>query len=369
MATGNIKISDLTWLKSVEGKQVTGEEVFPISYYDSQTSSYSSYKMRVDDVSSYIDSALGISKNTEDINYLKRDLGQVKAVGKENNYVYQLTITVDTDLIGVNRRLDNSNTQQVHTVSQDGFGISKPIAVKKGTLYLLEIPQDIYFSAGPILQHTSVFTKYTENNYYNVLRYKNIQVPISDTTAISVKVPEFDTANPNTNYNLEALQNNYYNDDYYVENKLPSSQMIVFLPPEDMNVVICAPLEVLNNKKLYAVNYNVFEEITNKFIGNNTGESKTIAEAIASLESRIASLEANAGTIGKTVAKEIDNINMPKYRGGKMVVITDHAPQVQTNIMPADIPNHPGQIWIDTNNKNVLIAVNNHSIDDWQRII
>ena len=360
MATGNIKISDLTWLKSDNEKQVTGEEVFPISSYDSQTSSYSSYKVKINDVKSYVDSAFGLS----DVSYMKRDLGQVKAVGKENNYVCEIAITVDL----TDSRLDNSNsTQQVTSVEQNGFSISKPIAVKKGTLYLLEIPQDIYLNTGHVLQHTSVFTKYTANNYYDILRYKNIQVPINDTT-ISVKVPEFDKT-AKINYNLEALQNNYYNDHYYVENKLPSSQMIIFLPPEDMNVIICAPTEVLNNKKLHAVNYNVFEEITDKFIGNNTGESKTIAEAIASLESRIASLEANAGTIGKTVVKEIDNINMPKYRGGEIVVIRDHAPQAQTNTMAADIPNHPGQIWIDTNNKNVLIAVNNNSIDDWQRII
>ena len=56
--------------------------------------------------------------------------------------------------------IKNASTKTITLVNGKQLGPkeSLKIEVKKGTLYLLEIPQDIYLSNGPILQHTNVFT-------------------------------------------------------------------------------------------------------------------------------------------------------------------------------------------------------------------
>ena len=62
-------------------------------------------------------------------------------------------------------------------------------------------------------------------------------------------------------------------------------------------------------------------------------------------------------------------MKMPKYRGGEMMIITDHAPKsVATPTEPADVPNHPGQIWIDTANQNVYFAVRAGTFAGWKNV-
>ena len=384
MATGNIKISDLTWLKSDNGKQVTGEEVFPISYYDSQTSSYSSYKVKINDVKSYVDSALGVSKTNEDVSHLKRDLGQCTSyiynganVGSnqyENGYIFERDIVVengnhDKALVYKNAKADNIDAiSTVTTQSMSGFSMSNPIIIPKGYICLFEFPKDIYINyVDGQLTDVSIFTKYTTGTYHTSYTQSRQNVTYADhTITIDTITADTDAGTKNTG-TLEALPHNYRNIDFpggdHYLSQLPSSDMMTFFATEDCNIIISAPTELLENKKVYMVNYSVFSDMSNKFIGKQSSASITIAEAIASLEARIASLEVNTGTIGKTVAEEIDNINMPKYRGGEMVKIMSRDPNSLNGSV--DIPSYPGQFWVNTETKTIMVSVASNSVDDW----
>lgn len=378
MATGNIKISDLTSIKSVNGK-----EVFPVSAYDDKTATYSSYKMTVNDVASHVDTTLGVSENADKFSYLTRDLGQCttyisgSSSGQYvNGYVLELELEVADNSAGAafiyanNVKSNEPNSISVAEKSSvAGFSISKRIHVPKGYMCLIEFPKNEYTNNNSKLKDISIFTKISSSSTAGVFLPATQQISTPNYNTTVDTIIGGGTSAKRTIY--EAMPHNYFTDnitgDSKYLSKLPSSDMMGFLATEDCDILISAPTNLITNKRVYMVYYSVFADMTDKFIGRNTDTSKVISEAIASLDARISSLEENAGTIGTTVAEQIDNINMPKYRGGDMIIISNSEPILGSTagVTPNVVPSFPGQLWINTKAKKVMIAIGTSSKSDW----
>ena len=356
-ATGNVKISELTNHSNVDGR-----EVLPISWEQTPGGGYESYKVSFDSLKSYVGQSLDITGNTglaarvtsygKEISYLKRDLGQY-AGGLDGNYCsnHTVNLTVGTQNYAIN--------ESGVATAKSGYSISTKVAVKEGTLYLLTLSADMPTDV-------SLFAKRHVHVYYPITGYQDVTTTLEDGTTVTVREPIYGDATEQVTY--EPLSTHYMSMAAGGYGH-PSSLMVVFYATEDEEIVISAPTSDISGKKFYATHYAIFSEIADKFIGNNTDISRVIAEAIAQLEGRVEACEGNVGSIGYATALQIDNMKMPKYRGGEMMIITDHAPKsVATPTEPADVPNHPGQIWIDTANQNVYFAVSAGTFAGWKNV-
>ena len=356
-ATGNVKISELTNHSNVDGR-----EVFPISWEQTPGNGYESYKVSFDSLKSYVGKSLNITGNNgldarvkssgNEISYLKRDLGQY-AGDSSSNFCSKHTVNLT---IGTKNYAINASGAVTPRI---GYSISNTVDVKAGTLYLLFLGVDM-------APDVSLFSKRHVHVYYPITGYQDVTTTLEDGTTVTVREPIYGDATEQVTY--EPLPNHYTpvaNGGY----GRPSSYMVVFYATEDADIVISAPTSYIGGWTLYATHYGIFSEIADKFIGNNTDISRVIGEAIASLSARVDACESNAGSIGYATALQIDNMKMPKYRGSEMMIISDHAPKSNaTATEPTDVPNHPGQIWIDTENKNVYIAVSAGTYAGWKKV-
>lgn len=356
-ATGNVKISELTRHSNVDGR-----EEFPISWETTAGAGYESYKVTADGLKSYIGQSLGVTGTNglsaqvtsygKQISYLQRDLGQYAG---DLDGKYCSKHSVDMTVATANYAVNASGS----AASKSGYSITNPISVSEGTIYLLALSTDMPTDV-------SLFAKRHEHVYYPITGYQDVTTTLEDGTSVTVREPVYGDAKTDVIY--EPLSTHYMsmaNGGY----GRPASGMVAFLAAEDEDIVISAPSSDISGKKLYAVHYAIFSEIADKFIGNNTDISRVIAEAIASLEARIESCEGNIGEIGTVTAEQIDNLKMPKYLGGDMMVIADHAPLSSgTATEPADVPNHPGQIWINTTNNTVYFAVSAGTYAGWKQV-
>lgn len=356
-ATGNVKISELTNHSNVDGR-----EVLPISWEQTPGNGYESYKVSFDSLKSYVGKSLNITGNNgldakvtsygNEISYLKRDLGQYAGDIKGNycsNHTVNLTIGTRGHVI---------NASGVVT-GKTPYSISDTVAVKAGTLYLLQLHYGVP-------TNVSLFSKRHVHVYYPITGYKDVTTTLEDGTTVTVREPIYGDATEQVTY--EPLPNHYTSvaDGGYDR---PYSGMVVFYATEDAEIVISASTGDIINKEFYAIHYGIFSEIADKIIGNNTDISRVIGEAIASLSARVDACESNAGSIGYATALQIDNMKMPKYRGGEMIIIADHAPiSHATATKPVDVPNHPGQIWINTKDQEVYVAVSAGTYAGWKKV-
>ena len=355
-ATGNVKISELTLHSNVDGR-----EVLPISWEQTAGSGYESYKVTFDALKSYVGQSLGVTGTDgltakvtsygKEISYLKRDLGQY-AGGLDGNYCSNHSINLT--VASANRAI-NANGENV---SLSGYSISNKVSVKEGILYLLALSADMP-------TNVSLFAKQHEHVYYPITGYQDVTTTLEDGTTITVREPIYGAAQTDVVY--EPLSTHYMSMAAGGYGR-PSSGMVIFYATEDEDIVISAPSANISGQKLYAVHYAIFSEIADKFIGNTTDISRVIAEAVAALEGRVEACEGNTGTIGKATAIEIDNLEMPKFRGGKMIIDAADAPSsTATATKPADVPNHKGQMWIDDNG-HAWLAVSAGTYAGWKQI-
>lgn len=356
-ATGNVKISELTRHSNVDGR-----EEFPISWEQTAGGGYESYKVTSDSLKSYIGQSLGITGTSgltaqvtsygKQISYLQRDLGQYTG-DLDGKYCSKHSVNMSVET--ANYAVNASGSK----ISKSGYSISNQITVNEGTIYLLQLSADMPTDV-------SLFAKRHEHKYFPITGYEDKIVTLEDGTSVTVREPIYGAEATDVIY--EPLSTHYMsmaNGGY----GRPASGMVAFFAAEDEQIVVSAPTSDISGKKLYAVHYAIFSEIADKFIGNNTDISRVIAEAIASLEARVDSCENNVGELGEVTAEQIDNLKMPKYLGGEMMVIADHAPKSQgTATEPVDVPNHPGQIWIDTTNKTVYFAVSAGTYAGWKQV-
>lgn len=358
-ATGNVKISELTNHSNVDGR-----EVLPISWEQTPGNGYESYKVSFDSLKSYIGKSLNITGNNgldarvtsygNEISYLKRDLGQYAGDLKSRygNFCgfHTVILTIDTE----NHAINASGA----VTSKSGYSISNMVAVKAGTLYLLYLGDDMP-------SDVSLFSKWHGHVYYPITGYQDVTTTLEDGTTVTVREPIYGDSTEQVTY--EPLPTHYTSVAYDGYGR-PSSSMVVFYATEDADIVISAPTRFLNGTRFYATHYGIFSEIADKIIGNNTDISRVIGEAIASLSARVDACEGNADSIGYATALQIDNMKMPKYRGSEMIIIAERNPSSHDTSVPADVPNHPGQIWINTKKQNVYIAVSAGTYAGWKKV-
>ena len=356
-ATGNVKISELTNHSNVDGR-----EVLPISWEQTPGSGYESYKVSFDSLKSYVGQSLDITGNNglaarvtsygNEISYLMRDLGRSVSDYGNIDYTHTEALAIGTENYVI-------NASGVAT-AKSGYSISDKITVKKGTLYFFKLSADVPTDV-------SLFAKRHVHVYYPITGYQDVTTTLEDGTNVTVREPIYGKATEQVTY--EPLPTQYMSIAAGGYGR-PASRDVVFYAIEDEDIVISAPTIDIFPKNLYATtHYAIFSEIANKFIGSNTDISRVIAEAIAQLEGRVEACEGNVGSIGYATALQIDNMKMPKYRGGEMMIISDHAPSsVATPTKPADVPNHPGQIWIDTANQKVYFAISAGTYAGWKNI-
>lgn len=358
-ATGNVKISELTVHSNVDGR-----EVMPISWEASNGSGYESYKMSAGDLKSYIGKSLGVTDDganqglntkvanqAKEISYLRRDLGLYSPT-LANNFcsTHSKNLSVETQNYAINTAGSK--------VSKSGYSVSAAVSVVAGTLYLLNLSSDID-------SNVSIFSKKHVHTYYPITGYTEETVTDSEGHSVIVREPIYGAAVDDVTY--EPLSNHYA--EHMSQFHRPASNYVVFYAAEDEDIIISAKTSDISGKKLYAVHYALLAELSEKFIGASTGISRVIAEAIAALEGRVEALEGASGTIGETTAIQIDSLKMPKYRGGEMIVIADHAPDsVGTATKPADVPEFPGQMWIDTVQGKAWIAVSAGTFAGWKEL-
>lgn len=309
---GNVRISDLENIDVINDN-----DIFPVSEKIGTT--YETKCVTASEISNYINDKFDIKDTSMELSYIARDLGQY--VTNNNETVNIVNVTVSTGQ-GFYMKIGEQGNDGTRTYTLNQYDIYDPIDVKAGTLYI--VPCGIK--------------------------------PANDVAVFS----KIHTINGNTYY--ETLPH------HYSVNGLDKNNNALYLADEDCKIAICVPRAPRYSSTsptilsyIYSINYAAIVETADRYIGANTETSRTIAEALASLSSRIESCEKNIGTIQDAVVNELDALKMYKYRGGELIV-TDKVADV-TKAMS----NHIGQIIID--NKGVAyIATAAGSTSSWKQI-
>ena len=360
-ATGNVKISELT---NHSFDRLNGAELLPLSWSENGDGSYESFKMSLQDVVDYA------GAQAKPISYLERDLGQYEGT-LEGNFcdLHSSDITIAT--------FNSYITRDGETGNDNNWGISAPLSVKEGTLYLLQLPDNFNLPDGRIL-----FAKRHVHEYYPITGYRDVEVTIThedgSTETITVREPIY-SDEPQVDVVYEPRSFHYSQTSDHQGYGLPKSNFVVFLAPEDEDIVISAPRTSMENKKLYATHYGVFSEIAEKFLGSNSDLTMAISEAIAELDGRVSACEAAKDSLGDGTAHSLDVMTMPKFRGGDMVVVSDHMPMTSNyqvdeygayitsptlvNHAP-DYANHAGQMW----SENGRLWIASGPSGNWYRV-
>lgn len=352
---GNIKISELAPHANIDGR-----EVMPVSWETTTGSGYESYKSSVDSLKSYFGTALGVdalktqvTSYGDELAYLKRDLGQYYT-GTDGTYNY----------IGVGQaQKDMCINTEGESVTKAGYYISNEFTVKAGSLYLIPLND----GAEPAAD-VALFAKVHKYHGWSVGSYQDGEF----LPGVIVRVPNY-SYDTGLSPVYEPLPHHYmtsadggYGLPTNSSIKPSYNNMAVFFAPEDATIVISAPMSV---NGVFRINYAVLTEAADRFIGANTAMSRVIAESLASLSARLDSCEKAIGTVGDTVAGQLDTTKMYKYCGGDLVVISDSDPSsTATATRPIDIPNHAGQLWVNFTSGKVWIGVDTLSHDSWKQV-
>lgn len=350
----NVRISELTGLDTIDNG---GNLVIPVSKNNgsAENKQWTSYNVSGDVLSKYVGSYIGIddikrtvtglqtttselntnlqttSNNLEDTNtnltQLNNDFSFLEtSLGK----YYDLKNDINFGIGISNNIIDNSGELSYLT----NYFVSEEIELKQGKLYLLHLAR---VSSGTDLPgNISILSKVHTHEY---------------------DLYENETGDSGTTVTYEPLQT--YKLDIEGQG-LPDNRDLVFFANEDMKVVISAKTEHFptdSDRKLTEIKYGSFMQIANNLLGVNGELMKVLVEAIVKNRKDIDVLYANANSLGKVHVNSIDCDEYPSVQGGPMVRVENRAPSAAEATHGPDVPNRIGQIWVDTNSKNVYIAV------------
>lgn len=361
MSNGNIKISEMT-----EHGKATGREYMPISFEKVSGGGYESFKMSVNTLNTYfgnslkIDGADGLRGKSAihdgELSYLERNIGQYNgyAAADNGNYGYvgtKLTVSLNEDW---NNTECITNDGNVNSYDKYNYCVTNPINVKAGKVYVI---------------------------YINKANYDaNYSYPYNDASLFNEV-----TSNPRRFIPLS----NHYNVEFNGGYGLPSNGAIVFYAVKDCQIVMCLSkykgqggganatikdvfstimADVKNDSTtMYEMTYSLFVEMCDRFIADGTEKSGVIANAISSLEARVHSLEQNIDNLGDASAQKIDSIEMPSICGSDLIRISYRKPRATaTDTEPADLPQFPGQLWINTVDGTAYIATGGGDYSYWK---
>ncbi len=344
--TGNVRISELTTLGTVNGG-----EVLPVSSV--VEGNYKTQKIDINAIKEYIDSTLNVTDTKTDVNNIKVGLGQTEK-GDLIDVDYEIA-TYNAAIVSTGQGSDGT----VNRVSFRNYMITKPISVKAGRLYIVKYVDNVHTSTIPAASSQivinintsekvgiSVFSKPHTYIEYTVEGYTTTTA--ADGTTVTV--PNYKTEEKTW---YETLPHHYIDDN----NKITPTWAgyVIYLAPEDGEIVVSMPQLTEPNNSIWSVGYAAIMETADRYIGANTDDARVIVEALASLSARIESCEKNIGTIHDAIVNELDALKMYKYRGGPLI----------TNSIE-EAPNHEGQIAVVNN--IAYIALKAGDKNSWTQI-
>ena len=331
MATGNVKIS---YLGSVENEELRGTAMIPFS--DTFNGDLESRKVTLEQISTYIMGGGGGGAETIAFaSYLERDLGQYKLNDQNFCDNHRVELTEDEDKIGYYIDKDGKLQEDDIEDPDKKWSVSSEMDVKEGTLYFLYLGQDEDIPEGRVL-----FAKEHVHKYYDIAGFETgyAYVKHSDLNPDDPGYDPEDTSYEVVTYSIpiyeERIDIIYEPRSFHYENRstsrgygVPKSGYVVFLATEDETLVVSAPHEVFDiDSYLYATHYGMFSEITEKYLAVNSDLATAISESVAELDGRVSSLEKSRDTLGDADIYSANFTEMPQYRGGALVVQSDHAP-------------------------------------------
>lgn len=280
-------------------------------------------------------------------------------------------------------------------VSARGYGISTPIALKKGDLLLVP-------SASAVVAECSVVSRQVTNPYDRVILYA---YTYDAGGRIATATADYDTSLVYTAHyaDEETMAVDYWTigskqvstlpstyavtESFYVPlvqqsvAAMPSEGYYIYLASEAMDVVISGFTATVNGGVAILAGWGVLKNIASNFVGIDG--QQVLAEALNNLAQRVAGIEAKiAGgfselTVGKLhIGRGIDGLNIDTnfYLEGAGAPSADVVPEGWKANWFAKygdwrgIPLFKGQWYYDTVNKNLYRAKGTESVSDWQLI-
>ena len=327
--TGNVKISQLDALSTInDGSKL----IFPVSKDggNAGTHDWASFSVNANLLSDFIGKNLQITstdglkdKVTNLTTKLDETTGKYETLEEylgKYNYNTATEINLNSAFAGYYISTSGQKT------SNSSYSISNVISLKQGNLYL--------FNA-----------KY--NGAPDISTY-NPNPGLSLISKVSTH-----THSKGTDTVYEPLSN------LYKSNGSPTFHgYVVFFATEDMNVVIsCDKRAISSNNKLREVKYGAFIEAASRLLTVNGELMKVLVEAIVKNRKDIDTINENLNSFGNIHVNSIDCDDYPSVQGEPMVVVKDRMPSAAGTNHGPDVPNRIGQIWVDTADKQVYIAV------------
>lgn len=236
--------------------------------------------------------------------------------------------------------------------SSASMGISAPLEVKSGNIYLLQC-------AAAVGTGVALFARKVTNTYDKVIAYSytyNGDGTIATATAdydpelvysysyneegmatITDKDGETVPELPATHQVTESFYEPLFRTN---DATMPKSGYYLLLCTQDMEIVVSAASSDITGKNLLGVRYGVFASIATNFVGS-PGQ-KVIAQAFAELYAAVQALSSVVDNAGHLKADVLDMANLPKVCGEDMYLTGEGA--------PAAPPTVPFQEYYDSEN-------------------
>lgn len=242
--------------------------------------------------------------------------------------------------------------------SSASMGISAPLEVKSGNIYLLQC-------AAAVGTGVALFSRKVTNTYDKVIAYSytyNGDGTIATATAdydpelvysysynregvatITDKDGETVPELPATHQVTESFYEPLFRTN---DATMPKSGYYLLLCTQDMEIVVSAASSDITGKNLLGVRYGVFASIATNFVGS-PGQ-KVIAQAFAELYAAVQALSSVVDNAGHLKADVLDMANLPKVCGEDMYLTGEGA--------PAAPPTVPFQEYYDSSNNKFYRA-------------
>ena len=278
-----------------------------------------------------------IADGMDGLVHLNRDLGK-----------YDTSISLPMSVEKSGKYVDPDGQEK----SSASMGISAPLEVKSGNIYLLQC-------AAAVGTGVALFARKVTNTYDKVIAYSytyNGDGTIATATAdydpelvysysyneesvatITDKDGETVPELPATHQVTESFYEPLFRTN---DATMPKSGYYLLLCTQDMEIVVSAASSDITGKNLLGVRYGVFASIATNFVGS-PGQ-KVIAQAFAELYAAVQALSSVVDNAGHLKADVLDMANLPKVCGEDMYLTGEGA--------PAAPPTVPFQEYYDSEN-------------------
>ena len=270
---------------------------------------------------------------------LTRDLGK-----------YETSISLPMSVEKSGKYVDPDGQEK----SGASMGISAPLEVKAGNIYLLQC-------ASAVGTGVALFSRKVTNTYDKVIAYS---FEYDDEGRITKATADYDPELVYSySYNEEGVATitdkdgetvpelpatHVVTESFYEplfrtnDATMPKSGYYLLLCTQDMEIVVSAASSDITGKNLLGVRYGVFASIATNFVGS-PGQ-KVIAQAFAELYAMVDALSKTVDNAGYLHAEVVDMANLPKVCGEDMYLTGEGAPAA-----PPTVPFQ--EYWDSSDNK------------------